>query len=889
MEATQPFRLIGTSDIKNIPCDHLDGQGIVYWDDIEQVFPGVKYVERGNVAINLLRDSNRVRIVPHCIKHHPDVVLDVVLSSTSIIASPSGSSSRDSAAEAVIPSIPTSSIDSVPSSEINISLKQTVSLSQVKVLESDIEQRLMASLSQEDQAHVLASLNGRSIIQAIKEDHAEQSSRLSELYFACFQELKEQLIKYTDLMSHVAEMQEEMERLQIQAPSHLTLLARRTQVVLTQTYGLLEYPIPRMFVVLPKDSSGWDYTDPSANKFRLYFLCECQEQTLSTNSRIPHHIHLAKHEGYDIPQATEFFQLYGSYVLTILRMLKFDIPVAGVDAPALMHLVHTDLSDQPAARIKELAVSINRSMSQVIGYIEKVTNENGNNGAWEGVDPQKFKAFLKSNDGNKALGDLYRVVSAQDHIKWVCADHYRENYQKATESFSKMVTLLKGSFDEHVGRVHAALSSKASANQFYPLLERTKSVYDLKIELNWDTTHSDFMELRDTIRKTNVEVVELVFGDRNDLVSDILIHAQRYDPILDIMRCPSIKTFTLTRTPTDFFSRSSLSYCRDGFDNLKHLEIDLLSMNQVPLGLRSLVAKAPNLVNLNLIMYPNGLPAVYGAIMEHQMCPVFFKQQSLRILPPTSDVRQAKTILRSMEDLFRIHGRQVEAWDLMQNWMGESVSKAFVETTRDGSQLKELSTHWFSVNSQSVEALSSIFTQSELRRLKIYVDVEAQRASMLKSIQWNHLRELEVLLSDPCYWVSTMETLADSMTKTVPKMIKLEHFQLRPNYSRPNTSSYMRTADMSLRSILSSRKLKHLVLDITMTAEQAIGLLRLVDVSQLQHLVLRAESFTPNHVQTVLDIVEHSSDLRTVHLPGTSIDKKQQEQMNAREVSLIGN
>jgi hypothetical protein len=53
--------LIGTSDIKNIPCDHLDGQGIVYWDDIEQVFPGVKYVERGNVAINLLRDSNRVR------------------------------------------------------------------------------------------------------------------------------------------------------------------------------------------------------------------------------------------------------------------------------------------------------------------------------------------------------------------------------------------------------------------------------------------------------------------------------------------------------------------------------------------------------------------------------------------------------------------------------------------------------------------------------------------------------------------------------------------------------------------------------------------------------------------------------------------------------------
>jgi len=771
-----------------------------------------------------------------------------------------------------------------------MSLNQAVSLSQAKVLESDIEQRLMASLTPEDQVQVQASLNGRSIIQAIKEDQAEQSSRLSELYFACFQELKEQLIKNTELMSHVVEMQEEMKRLQIQAPCHLTLLARRIQVVLTQTYGLPEYPIPRMFVVLPKDSSGWDYTNPSANKFRLYFLCECQEQTLSTNSRIPHHIHLAKHEGYDIPRATEFFQLYGSYVLTILRMLKFDIPVAGVDVPALMHLVHADLNDQPAARIEELAVSINRGMSQIIGHIEKVTNEKGNNGAWEGMDPQKFKAFLKSNDGNKALGDLYRVVTAQDHTKWVCADHYRENYQKATESFSKMVTLLRGSFDEHVGRVHVELSSKELANQFYLPLGRTKSVYDLKIELNWDTTHSDFMELRDTLRKTNVEVVELAFGARNDLVSDILIHAQRYDPILDIMRCPSIKTFTLTRTPTDFFSRSSLSYCRDGFDNLKHLEIDLLSMNQVPLGLKSLVAKAPNLISLNLIMYPSGLPAIYGAIMEHQICPIFFKQQLLRILPPTSDVRQAKTILRSMEDLFRIHGGQVEAWDLTEHWMDESVSKAFVETTRDGSQLKELSTNWFSVHSRSVETLSSIFTQSELRRLKMYMDVETQRASILKSIQWNHLCELEVWLGDYRYWASIMEALADSMTKTMPEMIKLEHFQLRSShvYSSTDTAGYMRMADISLRSILSSRKLKHLVLNIKMTAEQAIGLLRLVDVSQLQHLVLQAASFTLNDVQTVLDIVEHSSDLRTVFLPGTTIGKKQQEQMNAREVCLTG-
>ncbi|KAG0041945.1 hypothetical protein BGZ89_007147, partial [Linnemannia elongata] len=81
MEDTQSFRLIGNKDIEDIPCDHVAGQYIVYWEDIEQVFPGVKHVKNGKVTVTMMRDPNRLRIVPHCIKHYPGVVLDVVLSS----------------------------------------------------------------------------------------------------------------------------------------------------------------------------------------------------------------------------------------------------------------------------------------------------------------------------------------------------------------------------------------------------------------------------------------------------------------------------------------------------------------------------------------------------------------------------------------------------------------------------------------------------------------------------------------------------------------------------------------------------------------------------------------------------------------------------------------
>jgi hypothetical protein len=61
MEATQSFRLAGGTDIEEIPCCHVNGQTIVYWDDIERVFPGVKNIKNGNVSVILLRDSNEIR------------------------------------------------------------------------------------------------------------------------------------------------------------------------------------------------------------------------------------------------------------------------------------------------------------------------------------------------------------------------------------------------------------------------------------------------------------------------------------------------------------------------------------------------------------------------------------------------------------------------------------------------------------------------------------------------------------------------------------------------------------------------------------------------------------------------------------------------------------
>ena len=61
MEEAQSFRSIGTVEIEKIPIQHLDGQNIIYWEDIDQIFPGVKYIKNDGIVVTMARDSNGAR------------------------------------------------------------------------------------------------------------------------------------------------------------------------------------------------------------------------------------------------------------------------------------------------------------------------------------------------------------------------------------------------------------------------------------------------------------------------------------------------------------------------------------------------------------------------------------------------------------------------------------------------------------------------------------------------------------------------------------------------------------------------------------------------------------------------------------------------------------
>ncbi|KAG0276822.1 hypothetical protein BGZ97_010027, partial [Linnemannia gamsii] len=109
----------------------------------------------------------------------------------------------------------------------------------------------------------------------------------------------------------------EVLELQKQMNDRLILIQSKTEAILTQQLELTEYPIPRLFIVLPEEPTKYDPGNWFRTKFRLHFICEC---------------------GYLIREPTEFFKKYGPFLLLMLELIKFGTSIAGHVVPTLASL-----------------------------------------------------------------------------------------------------------------------------------------------------------------------------------------------------------------------------------------------------------------------------------------------------------------------------------------------------------------------------------------------------------------------------------------------------------------------------------------------------------------------------------------------------------------------
>ncbi|CAF1156488.1 unnamed protein product, partial [Didymodactylos carnosus] len=220
-----------------------------------------------------------------------------------------------------------------------------------------------------------------------------------------------------------------------------------TDHLLRLMYGLAEYTIPRMFIVLPRKYCRWNPINLFRNSYCLYFLCECSEE----NDKI----HFAIHEGYEIKQPKQFFIKYGQHLAKIITIARCALVLGSAVLPPLGY-VGVSLPTPEFLENKEFWETLSTNIDKMNSMLNKISQtdllSDSYNKPATGVELRELKQFLKRFDEQETLGNLYRATTSDGHIRWVCKYHYDELFvQQETKEFLKRFRSWGGEYIEETG------------------------------------------------------------------------------------------------------------------------------------------------------------------------------------------------------------------------------------------------------------------------------------------------------------------------------------------------------------------------------------------------------------------------------------------------------
>ncbi|KAF8925483.1 hypothetical protein BGZ58_000768 [Dissophora ornata] len=631
-------------------------------DDILDLFPDAMRFRVNDISILFLQDESGKRYEPKRIGHYPDDIVEVVAAPGKMPLTPSassdsglvsnkhihGDSSMESQAstpvilseETVVVSslalsspIPPSPIPPSPTlpppipstpgppSDFNIPMS-TLTLEPDSPNDSTVQLLNTLPLTSPSQTtlHPMTMFDSLSIVSASTHEISSQIMRLqrqlaqsTDVQSDNHTQLMEQLLQMLKLQAEAKERDEKLQRLQQMANDRLAVLQQKIEAVLVQNYELHEYPIPRLFVVLPEkrrsvvDGSvatdkgeegfldtvkSWDPRNLVHEKFRLFFLCECGEHSradsdiatlnssvsLATTVQSEHRIHLANHEGYELTRPTQFFQQYGPYVLGMLLILRHCLTATSFMAPAVGQLQES--LGKIADSIKSVTDNTMEAVNVSIDFLEQTMATDRapaaagldakavdaeqdlfkHLDALEGADLRRLGTFLRNKDKDKVLGNLYRVTTTQGHVKWVCLEHYRASYREiAMKSFLQAVEVNHGVYDTHLRKVTITLASSTVAKDFFRQLgSQAPAVNELDVIFNWSFGSSDLSKMTDSLSSTNVRIVHIdLIDEEGSTRPDVkLLGKGKYHPVLELLANRKIQQLFL-RGMEFFGSRTS--------------------------------------------------------------------------------------------------------------------------------------------------------------------------------------------------------------------------------------------------------------------------------------------------------------------------------------------
>ncbi|CAF1137851.1 unnamed protein product [Rotaria sp. Silwood1] len=233
------------------------------------------------------------------------------------------------------------------------------------------------------------------------------------------------------------------------------------ELIRRQMYELAECRIPCMFIILPLKLKGTDRWKPFnwlRNIFCLYFLCEYGDNR----------IHFALHDGYRIKQPKAFFMKYGQHLITVIRIVQSALVAGSFLIPALGYIGQnieipeflqdrefwSTLNDNLKIVSENLETTIGKSFDDInIDNAERYYRK-----ASFGAEMRELEQYIKRVDNCQTLGNLYRYVDMNGHVRWVCKYHYDNNQtQHQTKIFIEHFLQWGGLFEEQTANAEVRL------------------------------------------------------------------------------------------------------------------------------------------------------------------------------------------------------------------------------------------------------------------------------------------------------------------------------------------------------------------------------------------------------------------------------------------------
>ncbi|KAK5828992.1 hypothetical protein F5H01DRAFT_392980 [Linnemannia elongata] len=585
-----------------VRIDKTTGEYYSRITDIQKFFPDAPLFNLDGVFLNYLEDEYDQVYDPARIAHYPNDIIDIIVTepvqvpiSPPVALSGLLLSQANSEHSNLITSMGPST-NSIGLKMSNLSLRPLPSATSTTLTQTLLDAPLPYPSPSSSSTSNDVTLQTTSIARPMVmlstmaldiKQLQQQIERSTDQQSAYHQQLLTQLVQMVGQMNEMLQEQaaskaREEQMLQEQAESkireeqmlkkqqetidRLIVNQQRVDALLVQNYELHEYPIPRLFVVLPDSFNDWDPRNFLMERFRLFFLCECggdcgsgtgqvssSDKLGSANTApttpipVRNSIHLAKHEGYELSRPTEFFDQYGPYVLGMLRILKHCLAVAAMAAPVAA-MADSGLKDVMDG-VKSISESTINAVDMSINILENKLGDGDvadnlattafygqegatmfeNLAALEGEDLRRLDTFLRNNDKDKILGNLYRITTEQGHVKWVCFEHYQEKYRATALA----------SFVQSVETVTINLKSGTTSKDFFRrLVTQAPAVQSLDVTLDWDFRSTDLVTLVDMVAKSNVKVVKLDLQDdhgSNATIASLRPGKGRYHSLLGLL------------------------------------------------------------------------------------------------------------------------------------------------------------------------------------------------------------------------------------------------------------------------------------------------------------------------------------------------------------------